>query len=137
MDGDQGAINKVEHGEFAAALNDVEVSIGKLFKDDVLPDAKLALSTFVSQFATPFGSQALSLGVTAVADAAEGQNIQQIAAAVGPQITADAVTDAEKAGEVTLNAVRVAITAQAASPSSSNASTDMQAGSAGQSASGQ
>lgn len=113
MDGDQGALNKFEHGEFAAGFHDISVSLENVL-GLAASDAALAIKTFASQFATPFGSQVLGLAVSAATGALQGQSVTQIAATIGPQITADAITDAEKAGQVTLDAVRVAVTAQLA-----------------------
>ncbi len=107
-----GALQQIEAGNVPAAVNDIETSLGKLFTGDVVP----ALKLFVTQFLTPFGSQALALAGTAVGEAVSGTPIQTIAASVEPQITADAVTDAEKAGDVVLNAVRVQLTAQSTAP---------------------
>lgn len=107
MDGDQGALNHALHGEFGTALNDIETSLGKLFKDDVVP----ALKTFIEMFASDFGSQALSIAATAVGQVATGTDIKTIAATVTAQITAAAITDAEKDGTTVLNAVRVQLTA--------------------------
>lgn len=115
MDGEQGALNHLLAGDPATALHDVETSLGKLFVKGETGGAA-ALKTFIAQFATPFGSQALALAGTAVSAAAAGDSIQTIAATVTPQITADAVTDAEKAGEVVLNAVRVQLVAAATPP---------------------
>jgi hypothetical protein len=117
MDGDQGALNKFEHGEFSAGFHDIVVSLENVL-GVAASDAALAIKTFASQFATPFGSQVLGLAVTAATGALQGQSVTQIAASITPQITADAVTDAEKAGQVTLDAVRVAVTSQLALPTS-------------------
>lgn len=71
-----------------------------------------ALETFCQQFLTAFGAQALSLAETEAPSVLSGsKTIQQAAADIAPQITADATTDAEKAGTVALNAVRVQLTA--------------------------
>lgn len=102
-----GALQNLEKSQFDAALNDIETSLKAVFTDDVVP----ALKLFINTFATEFGSQALSLAGTAVASAVSGTSIQSIATTVGTQITADAVTDAEKAGDTVLNAVRVQLTA--------------------------
>lgn len=103
-----GALQNLEKGEFEAALNDIETSLKNLFTDEVVP----ALRTFIHTFASDFGSQALSIAATAVGQAIAGTSIQDIAASVLPQITAAAITDAEKSGETVLNAVRVQLTAQ-------------------------
>lgn len=115
MDDDQGALNKIEHGEFAAALNDIEVSVGKFFTRDAAP----ALTTFVKQFASDFGQQALALAGPAAAQVLAGTPIKDVAASLLPQITADAVTDAEKDGTVVLNALRVQVTAAVVAPAAS------------------
>jgi hypothetical protein len=127
MDGDQGALNKFESGQWSAGFNDILVSAENLLgrvETDAEKAAAVALKTFVSQFATPFGQQALGLAATAATDVLQGQSVPQIAATIAPQITADAVTDAEKAGQVTLDAVRVALSGATPNSSSSTATTE-------------
>ena len=113
MDGQQGALNKLLAGDISGALNDIEVSLGNLFHDDIVP----ALKTFIGQFASDFGSQALSQAAAlAPAVIAGTTSIQDAAVTLGGQLTVDAVTDAEKDGTVALNAMRVQITAQSPAP---------------------
>lgn len=79
-----------------------------------------ALETFVDQFLTDFGSQALTLAEGVAPKVLSGEmSIQEAAASIVPGITADAVTDAEKDGTVALNAVRVQITALNSAPAAS------------------
>jgi hypothetical protein len=125
---DQGALNKFEHGEWAAGFHDIVVSVDNLFntvKTDAEQDAALALKTFVSQFATPFGQQALALAGTVLTDVTEGQTVPQIAASVTPQISQDILTDAESAGvdtaQVVLNAARVQLSNAVNAPASAAA----------------
>lgn len=73
--------------------------------------AENAVELFAQQFLTPFGSQALSLAGSAVGQLLGGNSIQAVAASITPQIVVDAVTDAEKAGSVVLDALRVQLTA--------------------------
>jgi hypothetical protein len=115
-DGDQGALNKFENGEWSAGFNDLMTSADKLLgrvETDAEKAAALALKTFVSQFSTPLGAQALQIGTSVVADAAAGQTVPQIAAAILPQIGQDIVGDAATAGsdaaETVLDAARVAL----------------------------
>lgn len=121
MDGDQGALNKFEHGEWQAGVHDLMVSAEALagrVESDAAKAAAVALKTFVSQFATPFGAQVLGLAATAGADLLQGKSVPDIATEIAPQITADAVTDAEKAGQVTLDAVRVVLSGSSPNGSS-------------------
>lgn len=75
------------------------------------------LEKFVEQFFTDFGAQALALAEgEAPAVLSGSKTIQQAAADITPQITADATQDAEKDGTVALNAVRVQLTALATAP---------------------
>ena len=87
--------------------------IESLFTSEVAV-AETALETFAKQFLTDFGKQALSLAATAVGDLLAGKGIKDIAAEITPQITADAISTAEKDGTVVLNALRVQLTAAAA-----------------------
>jgi len=106
-----GALQNIEKGQFGAALNDIETSIKNLFTQDIAP----ALTAFVNQFASDFGSQALALAATSVGQVIAGTPIQTVAATILPQITADAITDGEKDGTVVLNALRVQLTAASSS----------------------
>jgi hypothetical protein len=117
MDGsDEGAMNKFENGQWSAGFNDLltsaEALVGRV-ETDAEKAAALALKTFVSQFSTPLGAQALQIGTSVVADAAAGQTVPQIAAAILPQIGQDIVGDAATAGsdaaETVLDAARVAL----------------------------
>jgi hypothetical protein len=125
MDGDQGAINKLLTGNVSGALHDIETSLGNLFSDDLVP----ALKTFVSQFATPFGSQVLAAAETEAASVISGSTTMEAAGtALVSQVGTDALQDGENAATVALNALRVQITA--ASPNaSSGASASPQTGS--------
>ena len=77
-----------------------------------VPVVETAVETFVEQFASDFGSQALTQAATLAPSVISGsQTIQEAAATLGTQVTADAITDAEKDGTVALNALRVQITA--------------------------
>jgi hypothetical protein len=85
--------------------------------DPTVKKIESALETFTDQFLSDFGSQALSQAAAlAPAVIAGTTSIQDAAATLGGQITADALTDAEKDGTVALNALRVNITAQTAAP---------------------
>lgn len=104
-----GALQNIEKGDFEAALNDIETSLGKLFNSDVLP----ALKTFINQFASELGAQLLSDaatvaptltvlgGTVSITDAAT-----QLLAKAGAQATSDATN-------LALNALRVQVTALA------------------------
>lgn len=87
-------------------VNKVEQLVGQ-----AVTIAEDAVELFAEQFLTPFGQQALSLAGTAVSELISGTPIQTVAANITPQIMADAITDAEKAGDVVLNALRVQLTA--------------------------
>lgn len=76
-----------------------------------------ALETFVDQFLTDFGSQALALAEPEAQKIISGEKtIEQAAADLIPQIAAVAVTTAEKDGTVALNALRVHLTALQSAP---------------------
>jgi hypothetical protein len=114
--GQEGALNKLLAGDVSGALHDVETSLGNLFSDDLVP----ALKTFISQFSTPFGAQALAAAGAAAASVISGTTtIQAAGTALVAQIGTDALQDGENAATVALNALRVQITAS--SPSSSAA----------------
>lgn len=114
MDGDHGAINHLEHGEVGTAINDIETSVRKFFVDDVSP----VLTTFLKQFLSDFGSQALSQAAALAPGIISGATtIQEAAVTLVGQVTADAATDAEKDGTVALNALRVQIEASKATAS--------------------
>ena len=92
---------------------------------EVIADGETALEAFTDQFLSDFGSQALAQAAALAPGVIAGTtSIQAAAATLGGQITADAITDAEKDGTVALNALRVQITAQTAAPSVANPSTD-------------
>lgn len=83
---------------------------------ELINDGETVLETFAEQFASDFGTQALSQAETLAPTVIDGtQTIQQAATTLLGQVTADAVTDAEKDGTVALNALRVQITAQTTS----------------------
>src|ERR1700733_3052285 len=91
---------------------------------EVIADGETALEAFTDQFLSDFGSQALAQAAALAPGVIAGTtSIQAAAATLGGQITADAITDAEKDGTVALNALRVQITAQTAAPSVANPST--------------
>lgn len=107
-----GALQNLEKGQFGAALNDIETSVKAVFTDEVAP----ALTMFINTFASDFGAQALALAAGAVGQLIGGTSIQAVAASITPQITAAAITDAEKDGTVVLNALRVQLTAAQGAP---------------------
>lgn len=113
MTGEQGALNHLLAGDVGTALHDIEVSIGNLFKDDVVP----VLKVFITQFVSDFGAQALTAAAPLALQVISGSiTIQAAGAQLGTQLATSAVTDAEKDGTVALNALRVQITAAQAAP---------------------
>ena len=108
MTDNQGALNHLLHGDVGTAIHDIEVSIGNIFKDDVVP----ALKAFIEQFLSDFGNQALSVGATLAPKVISGEiSMQDAGAQIASQLASIAVTTAEKDGTVALNALRVQITA--------------------------
>jgi hypothetical protein len=128
MDGDQGAINKVETAlsdaasgnfsgagtELSGAGNDILVSFESLLGRSATDAEKLAvlgIQTLKTDLATPLGQAAVSAIGTAIADAAAGQSVQQIGEAVLPTLETAVVNDAKAAGQdvenVVLNTTRV------------------------------
>lgn len=108
------AVNVVEGKEPAVDLvNKLESEFGL-----AVTVAENAVELFAQQFLTPFGQQALALAASAVSAVLSGTPFQEVAATITPQITADAITDAEKAGTVVLNALRVQLTATQSTPAS-------------------
>lgn len=95
-----------------------------------IPDAeKAALAiekvgqTWLSQFETDFGKQALTLAISAVGSIASGTpfpTVVALAATVGEQLAQAAITTAEQDAEtVVLNAARTALTAASIPPKTS------------------
>lgn len=149
MDGEQGALNKVEHAlqdaasgdfagaksELAAAGHDLLVSTEKLLGRATTDAEKLfvvGIQTLTNDLATPLG-QAASVAVgTAIADGIAGKSVSQIGADVLPTLEASVVSDAKAAGQdaenVVLNTARVMLLGQAtaltASPVAPPASVD-------------
>lgn len=73
-----------------------------------------ALETFVEQFASDFGAEALAKAEPLAIDVLSGKtDIKTAAITLGTQLEAVAITDAEKSGTVALNAIRVHLTAAA------------------------
>lgn len=130
MDGDQGALNKIEsalgdaaNGDFeaaktelSAAWNDIVRSTEKL-AGRALTDAEklfvLGLKTMSNDLATPLG-QAISKAIgTAISDGVAGKSIAQIGNDVVPTLEASVVADAKAAGQdaenVVLNTARVMV----------------------------
>jgi hypothetical protein len=128
MDGDSGAINKVETAlgdaasgnitgagsELSAAGHDILTSLESLLGRTATDAEKLAvlgIETLKTDLATPLGQAAVSAIGTAIADAAAGQSVSQIGAAVLPTLETAVVSDAKAAGQdvenVVLNTTRV------------------------------
>lgn len=108
MTDDQGALNHLLHGEVGTAVHDVVVSTENFFTTTIDP----ALLAFIKQFASDFGSQALTAAAPLALQVIAGTTtIQAAGATLATQLSADALTDAEKDGTVALNALRVQITA--------------------------
>lgn len=75
------------------------------------------VESFVKQFFTDFGKQALDLTIQYAPQVISGAlTINEAKDTVLPLITADAVTDAERDGAVVLDALRVHITNLLAAP---------------------
>jgi hypothetical protein len=121
MDGDAGAINKIENGEFAAAWNDLVTSFENLLGRATTDAEKLALAgiqTLKTDLASPLGQAATTAISTAISGALAGQSIAQIGAAVLPALESSVVTAAKAAGQdvenVVLNTARVMVLGQQA-----------------------
>lgn len=113
MTGNQGALNHLLAGDFGTAVHDVEVSIGNLFHDSVVP----ALKVFITQFVSDFGSQALSAAAPLALQVIAGSiTMTEAGTQLAEQLGPLAITDAEKDGTVALNAIRVQITAAQTTP---------------------
>jgi hypothetical protein len=132
---DEGAINKVENAlgdaasgnfsgagnELSAAGNDIVTSFEKLLGRAATDAEKLALlgiQTLQADLATPLGQAAVTAIGTALADAAAGQSVSQIGAAVLPTLETTVVNDAKAAGQdvenTVLNTARVMLLGQTA-----------------------
>lgn len=97
-------------------IGDIFTKVGQLAGGVVIP-VENALESFVKQFATDFGQQALAQAAALAPAVISGEtSIKDAASTLGGQLTTDAVTDAEKDGTVALNALRVQIEAQKATP---------------------
>jgi hypothetical protein len=101
------ALVNLEQGNIEGAILDIETSLKNLFTNDIVP----ALKTFISQFASEFGSQLLADAATAAPGILAGTTSIETAAAsllsqAGVQATSDATT-------LALNALRVQVTAAA------------------------
>ena len=123
-DGDQGALNKFEHGEFSAALHDIVVSFDNLLGRAETDAQKLfaaGLKQLATDAKTDLGQIATNAIGTALAGAAAGQSVAQIGAAVLPQLETTVVSDAKSAGQdvenVVLNTARVIMLGQQATAS--------------------
>jgi hypothetical protein len=137
MDGDQGAINKVETAlgdaasgnlsgagtELSAAGHDILTSFEKLLGRAATDAEKLAvlgIQTLKTDLATPLGQAAVAAIGTALADAAAGQSVAQIGQAVLPTLETAVVNDAKAAGQdvenVVLNTARVMVLGNQAQP---------------------
>ena len=136
MDGDQGALNKIEHGvedalqgnlsgagtELSAALNDIKASTEKALSgvgSDAAQLFSVGIKTFIADAATPLGQAVVTAVGTAIGSAAAGQSVTQISAAVLPTLETSVVADAKAAGQdaenVVLNTARVMLLGQTAS----------------------
>src|ERR1700761_6298699 len=116
MSDDQGALNKIEHGEFAAALHDIIVSAENLFGRAETDGQKLfaaGLKTLVADAKTDLGQLATTTISAALVAASGGQTVAQIGATVLPQLESSVVADAKAAGQdvenVVLNTARVMV----------------------------
>jgi hypothetical protein len=108
MDGDSGALNKIEHGEFSAALHDIIVSAENLLGRAETDAQKLfaaGLKVLAADAQTDLGQIATTAIGTALAGAAAGQTVQQIGSSVLPTLETTVVNDAEAAGKDVLNVV--------------------------------
>jgi len=137
MDDDQGAINKMEHGEFSAAWHDLVTSAENLLgraETDAEKLAVLGIQTVTKDLKSPLGQAAAQAISTAISGALAGQTVAQIGAAVLPQLEGSVVSAAKAAGQdvenVVLNTARVMILGQQAQAGngSSSASTGAQPG---------
>jgi hypothetical protein len=113
-DGDQGAINKIEHGEFAAALHDIIVSAENLFGRAETDAQKLfaaGLKVLATDAQTDLGQLATAAIGTALAGAAAGQSVSQIGSSVLTSLEPTVISDAKAAGQdvenMVLNTTRV------------------------------
>jgi hypothetical protein len=141
MDGDQGALNKFEHGEWSAGFHDLKVSLDKLLgraENDAQTLFTLGLKTLTNDLKTPLGQAAATAIGTALADGVAGKTVAQIGADVLPSLESSVVADAKAAGQdaenVVLNTARVMLLgsqAQAAAPPTPSAASTGAAGSGG------
>jgi hypothetical protein len=121
MSGDQGALNHALEGQFGTAWNDLVTSFENLIGRATSDAEKLALAgitTLKNDLATPLGQAAITAIGSALADAAKGETVAQIGAAVLPTLASAVVSDAKAAGQdaenVVLNTARVMILGQQA-----------------------
>ena len=108
MSGDQGALNKIEHGEFSAALHDIAVSAENLLGIAVTDGQALlaaGLKTLAADAKTDLGQVATTAIGTAIAAAGAGQTPPQILSAVVSQLEPAVVADAKAAGQDVENTV--------------------------------
>lgn len=124
MDGDQGAVNKFENGEWSAGLHDIIVSAESLFGRAETDSQKLfaaGLKVLAADAQTDLGQIATTTIGTAIAGAVAGESVSQIGAAVLPQLETTVVSDAKAAGQdvenVVLNTARVMLLGQQATAS--------------------
>jgi hypothetical protein len=153
MDGDQGALNKIEHGlqdtatgnfsdagtEFSAAWHDLVVSAENLAGKAATDGEKLlalGAQTFLADLKTPLAQAAATAIGTAIADGVAGKSVKQIGDDVLPTLDTNLVAGAKAAGQdaenTVYNAARVMLLgqqAQTAGNTSSDASAVDQAGS--------
>lgn len=114
MDGDQGALNKFEHGEFSAGIHDLVVSTENLLSK-ATTDAETLLAAGLKALAadakTDLGQIATTAIGSAIAAAGAGQTPPQILATVLPQLEQTVVSDAKTAGQdvesTVLNTARI------------------------------
>jgi hypothetical protein len=151
MDGDQGAINKIESAlgdastgdfsdaktEISAAWNDIVTSTEKLLGRATTDAEKLALlgiQTLTSDLATPLGQAATKAIGTAISGALAGQTVAQIGAAVLPTLEQGVISAAQAAGQdaenVVLNTARVMLIGQQSQTTSTAPSSTASASSA-------
>ena len=130
MDGDQGAVNKFEHGEFSAGFNDLLQSAEKLLgkaETDAQTFLSAGLKTLAADAQTDFGQIATTAIGTAITAAGSGQTPPQILTAVLAAVEPTAIADAKTAGvdveNTILNTARIMLVgAQVSAPAPGAAS---------------
>jgi hypothetical protein len=139
MNDDQGALSKIEHGEFSAAFHDLVVSAENLVGVATTDAEQLlaaGLKTLAADAKTDLGQIVTTTVGAAIAAAGSGQTPPQILATVLPQLEQTIVNDAKAAGQdveqTVLNTARVMLvgatqagnaSSSAAAPATSDSST--------------